>query len=253
MNQTFFEERTIVLKDLFAHIVSKFSCLFAGMALFAAALPVFRFIKQKRAFMIAEREYALGLAGDVPPAVPHFSILFFIVGAVIGVILTAGVIAALYMLNGRLKTDAELANIVPGSQVLARLRLTSQSRNELRAEKLIYGGIRPSAEEEAKLLEARLLMTCRNRGITRVLLGGSLSEEQKKAIAPAVEQMTKNGIELEQIGNIRTDPHAIYKLEKGAGIVLAQTESVSTYDQIAEELYTCSRQELNLLGFIVFA
>lgn len=253
MDRTYFEERTIVIKDLFSHIVSKVYWLLAGMVLFAAALPILRFLMQRRNYRIAQREYAMGLSGDTPPVMPGFPVLFIFAGAVIGVILAACVIAALYILSGRLKTDGELAHVVPGSPVLARLPLTSLTRSELFAEKLVYGGSRPSAKEEAELLVARLTTTCRNQGITHVLLGGSLSPEQKDAMDPILEQLTGNGIELEQIGNVRTDPQAICKLSKGSSIVLAETEAVSAYSQIAEELYACSRQQLNLLGFLVFA
>ena len=244
MEQTFLEERIIVLKDLLTRIISKFRWLIIGGAVLAVALPLYRLIMQRKQFMIAEQEYALGLSGNTPPVMPHFSVKLLIIGAIIGILLAACVIAALYVLNGKLKTDAELAHAVPGCPVLGRLRLTELSKNESFAEKMVYGENRPSAGEEEKLLEARLLTTCRNRDISRVMLSGDLSPEQLSTLAPVQESLARNGIELERIGDIRRDPQAICKLDKGSGIVLVQTEAVSTYDQIWEELHICSQQQL---------
>lgn len=251
MKYSFQEGRMIAIRDLLAHMIRNIRWIVFALLFFMAEVALADYINGNNRFLSALRAYMVHKE-DKPPVEPGLPIKYAIMGAFLGIIFAGGILIVQYLLDDHLKTDEELS-MSTKHKVLGRLPVTEKRGAEAWADRLLYGKLHEDLDSERELARERILTACKEQGVKHLLLGGELTEKQRRAFSPIEASLRENDTDVEWIGEVGKKQDAQGKLEKGTDILLIVTEQVSKYRDIARTLTACSRQQANILGFVVFS
>ncbi len=194
---------------------------------------------------------------DAPtqPTKPGISKKFVVLGFLTGGVLMVGFYGLGYVLNRKVKSREDVQERY-GLYLFDSLTDTTTKKNpvdrwilRLFSKKNVL-----SAEETWKLLiqQVRLAAApvCKAGGAL-VLTGSALTEEAHSRLQPLAAALEKEGIHLRIVKNPLQDAVAMGAVADAAGVILAETARVSTYEDIYKELDLCERLDKAVLGMIL--
>lgn len=192
---------------------------------------------------------ALEQGTTVKPARTSFSVIYLLVGAVIGLAVMLVLYLIGYLLDRRLKsvTDAEKRFGLVTLGVVGEPALPGN-----RPDAAIMRALTPAVTSPADYLATMVSVIGRKMasGAHSLVLVGQFPAEQP-TVTQATEQLQAGGIPATVAGCPLSDPRAAEQLDDADAVVLLAQIGATRYDEIDRELALCATLQKPVLGMIV--
>lgn len=191
---------------------------------------------------------------EVAASKPSISLKYVALGAVLFAFIYVGVLFALYILNGKLRTADGLQNLYNISQLglivqggkkkffVDKWIDTLRNRNKRQF----------TREQSLELAAAAIKISAGKQELDTIcLMGCNLKAGADVVCQELKERLGKENIAVQILDNVLYDAEEMEKLESAKGIVLVEKAMSTMYNEILRELELASRQGITVLGGIV--
>jgi capsular polysaccharide biosynthesis protein len=192
---------------------------------------------------------------DAPATKPSLSVKNIVLGFLLGLFLAAAILACVSILSNRLQDSEELTlmfglrrfAIIPQEKrtdaVTGLLLRLKNSRKK-----------RLTTEAAQNLAVSNVALYCRNEGITKLFLTGTeIERADQKWIKDMAEALTKQGVSVIYGENVCYDAAAMCKAADAGHVVLVETEDVSIYQEIVNEIRMLKDQNVEIIGYVALS
>ena len=180
------------------------------------------------------------------------------IGAVVGAILGCGIIFALYLLEGALRSAEEVKTLYK-VKVLGNI-----DDNMFRKGKLFgfiddlivrlqyFGRKKLTYEQEIQMICANIVIDCKKKDRKKVALVSSIGEEVPMPIMEAIVSTCKEkGIIVEEKSSINYNAEALESAAEMGSVNFIEKKRVSLYDELYKEVALCKENEIDVVGMVV--
>lgn len=188
-------------------------------------------------------------------AKPSISVKYMAVGAVLFVFIYAGILLALYVLNGKLRTADDLQRLYNISQL--GLIVKDDGKKKLFIDRWIAAlrngnKRRFTREQSLELAAAAIKVSAGKQELETICpMGCNLKSGADVVCQELKKILEQENIEVRILDNVLYDAEIMEKLESAKGIVLVEKAMPTMYHEILSELELVSRQGIKVLGGIV--
>ncbi len=256
------ESTEINLHDVFWYILKNWIILLVCMAVFGAMLGLYKRSSQAKTVAASEEsvaEYnalsdeakAKIKAADIPKLVEKSTInsafkKYLILGAFVGLILGAAVLAVYFVIMGYLPNSTAVRNRyqLPTFGILPNSKISGLNRKIMN--KLTYRANLPW-EEAVRLTAANLAMHL--RASEELLLVGTVPKKTLDKIRK--ELLTVLDVHVETAGNLNNQASAVLALSRGAKVVCVEKVLKSKQVYVDFEMDTLAASKSHCIGFIL--
>lgn len=187
----------------------------------------------------------------------HFSKKYFIVGAILGLVLAAVIIIIKYIATSTIKTSKEieenyglqLLGSFEGNDPFYKNRKTGLDR-WLRNKKNRKKG-RISADEMAELIATKIKIEAEKKGLHHICLALDGKMSDNTGFLDAMIQKVGDDPSIKVIRNILEQPDDLAGMSEMDGIVLIEQTNRSDYDDLKNICELCRNYQVNVIGSIV--
>ena len=177
---------------------------------------------------------------------------FMLLGALAGIVIGILLLLIRIILRGTIDSAGEFQRAF--SLALFGQVDLYEKKNPLVAflRRLTHRSKRMPLEEEKRLAVSGIASYCRENGIARVLLAGSLEEiAQAGWLAECAGQLSGCGIETGVAGGMLTIPASIEKMAEYEHVILVERLRKSRYEEVGACLRTCAERSRKVCGVLV--
>lgn len=186
------------------------------------------------------------------------NVKYVAIGFVGGLILAGFVIILLYVLNNRLRL-ADDVEALYGVKLFCRMVPDEERKKKIfdfvddfliKLRNINQHSFTP--EEAISMAAAGIRISARNAKTTKIYATGSnMGPKEKAVIENLAEELKKTGVELIAGNPILYDAEAMEHAAEVGNLVLVERAGVSMYDEVSNELETCSYQGIKILGMVM--
>lgn len=179
-------------------------------------------------------------------------IKYFLIGAVLGMVISIAFICIEYILNGKVKTNVDLNQRLEIFD-FGNLSKFRNKKIDVLADKFCYGNRLQKTFEDKTVLVSNIISVCKNNNIDNIFLIGNLNSENKDLINELVSELEKKGVNASFEGDILSDHLATDKIEKFDNVILIEVLRKSRYEDVIREINICDKIKCNMLGYITIS
>lgn len=189
---------------------------------------------------------------------PGFSVLFVILGGMLGVILVCIWIACKIIFTTKLQSSEEI-NSLYGVRLLGEVELPDNRKKHFLAiiDNWILnlrnrGKKKLPINQQIEVIAANIALLCKRQGLDCIYMTGSEYEKVDKAILDKLKQkLSGQEIKVKDGGNMLYDASSLQSGIENGHIMLVEQRNVSAYDEIYAELDLLAQYGSEVLGGIV--
>lgn len=182
------------------------------------------------------------------PEKPRFSLLFLVLGGVIGFIIGIGIIVVITIFNGKIQSEKELSKRL-NIDCLGSLRIGKIGKRDKFIDKYLYKV--ETTDREVETLCARVQLCLKDAPNKKVELISTADVFSDSMVEKLQETMRVKGIKCEVIGNIVKDAIALERISESENIVLVEKIDKSRVKDIYEEAQICVEVDASVIGYIL--
>lgn len=186
---------------------------------------------------------------DVTVAKPSISIVYFILGAIVGAFLAVALICVEYFFSQRLKYTTEIY-FKTGLNCFGEQIVSRRTVWEKIADSLFYKERLMDAKDKNALIASKIAALCKNNQFSSVQLIGDFEQEAGIVLQGCLEDVQKHGIKVQVLGNILSDINTIEEIDSTSSVILVETLEKTKYQTVAHEITFCEEQNIRILGYI---
>lgn len=203
-----------------------------------------------------EEEAAVEEVPTLPASAPGISVKYVLVGAILGAFLVCMWRAVIYIFNGKLKAEDDVAAFL-GVPVLCNV--------EGEQKKKFFGWLDAwidsfmsnpyrylTKEQQIQMAVSNIVLYCEKEGRKSISFNSSVNY-QKEAVAQIISMLEKRGITVQQGYSILQDAVALEEMSHADGVVFLECVGGSRYEDIRRELQMCQNHEIAVIGLVTFA
>lgn len=192
---------------------------------------------------------------SVPEKPTSNVVKYIVLGAICGIFLACICITLVYILNNKIKSSEELAELY-GLRVFGKITVPDGKRR-------IFAGVdrwidqlrykeKWTLEEQLDLVLTNLKVTCRKENIEKLFFTSAihLTAEEKTRIEEVMANLKENGVEVLFGENIIRNAKSFEQMAEIGQVVLIERERASEYSAIEKEIVLCMEQKASLIGVI---
>lgn len=189
---------------------------------------------------------------------PGFSVLFVILGGMLGVILVCIWIACKIIFTTKLQSSEEI-NSLYGVRLLGEVELPDNRKKHFLAiiDNWILnlrnrGKKKLPITQQIEVIATNIVLLCKRQGLDCIYMTGSEYEKVDKAILDKLKQkLSGQEIKVKDGGNMLYDASSLQSGIENGHILLVEQRNVSAYDEIYAELDLLAQYSSEVLGVIV--
>lgn len=189
---------------------------------------------------------------------PGFSVLFVILGGMLGVILVCIWIACKIIFTSKLQSSEEIGSLY-GVRLLGKVELTDNRKRHFLAviDNWILnlrnrGKKKLPTDQQLEVIAANIALLCKRQELHCIYMTGSEYEKVDKAILDKLKQkLSWQEIKVKDGGNMLYDASSLQSGIENGHIMLVEQRNVSAYDEIYAELDLLAQYSSEVLGVIV--
>ena len=186
------------------------------------------------------------------PEIDYIQPKYILVGAFLGLCLVGGCVILYITLGGRLLTQNDIRDVFS----LSRLGTWNSGKEPKGIDKWIINmfggdGVQFGSEESRSMASAGIRLMSEKEGYKKLYITGTANDEGTKKEAERItEVLGKAGLEAQFGRSILYDPESLEAMSGADAVVLIEKIDVSKNSEIEEEVRTCNRQQVPILGYI---
>lgn len=247
----------INLKDLAKKIILQWRLLMIGILVLAVTLAIYGGVQSVRAADEAKITYQEQKDNGVPPGdrikIPKVSFAspkWLGIGAALGLVVASGVIAAEYVVSGKLRSAGDLAD---GCSVSVLAVVSPKEKKRFlgfvdRFLAKLLGAGKVARETKLRIIATDVAMAAKAKGLSTVYFTGNAFEEIPAEVAKA---MKGSGVKV-SVGKLAIySPERLAEMLAADGVVLFERVGYSAYGDIQKELAYCDRYSIPVIGSVV--
>lgn len=189
---------------------------------------------------------------------PGFSVLFVILGGMLGIILVCIWIACKIIFASKLQSSEEIGSVY-GMRLLGRIEISVSSKKHFLqgVDNWILkikncGKKRLSMEQQIEVIAANVVLSCKKQELECIYMTGSEYEKVDKVVLDKLKQkLSGQEIKVKDGGNILYDASSLQSGVENGHIILVEQKNVSVYDELSAELDLLEQYDIEVLGVIV--
>lgn len=189
---------------------------------------------------------------------PGFSVLFLILGGMLGVILVCIWIVCRMVIASKLQSSEEISSVY-GARLLGKIEISAGKKKHFLQgidnwilRKKNGGKKRLSMEQQIEVIAANVALSCKQQELNCIYMTGSEYEKVDKNVLDKLKQrLSGQGIKVKDGGNMLYDASSLQSGIENGHIILVEQKKVSAYDEVYEELDLLERYGSEVLGVIV--
>ncbi|NBH14814.1 hypothetical protein D3Z36_11680 [Lachnospiraceae bacterium] len=189
--------------------------------------------------------------------VPEFSIVYIILGAIIGFLLVCIWIVCKVIFTPKLQSAEEIRSLYR-VRLLGVIKVSEQKKRFLSViDNLIFrvrnrGRGEVSIDQQIKVISANVLLSCKQEGIDSIYITGSEYEKADKMILDKLrKEFSVHNIKVKDGGNMSYDAVSLQAGMEIGHILLVEQKGVSLYEEIYNELDLIKEYHSSILGVVV--
>lgn len=189
--------------------------------------------------------------------VPNFSIIYLILGAIMGGFLVCAWMVCKMIFSVKLQNPEEIRNLY-GARLFGEITVHGRKKHFLSTidDKILALKNRKkkkmTADQQIKVLSANIALSCKQQGIDCIYLTGSEYEEMDKTILDKLKkELSMQHIKVKDGGSISYDADSLQSGIEIGYIVFVEQTGQSIYDEIYNEISLVKEQHSDILGFVV--
>ena len=189
--------------------------------------------------------------------VPNFSIIYLILGAIIGGFLVCLWIVCKMIFTAKLQTSEEI-RVLYGVRLFGEVSISDRKKRFLPAidDKILALKNRKkkkmTKDQQIKIVSANIALSCKQRDIDCIYLTGSEYENVDKTILDKMKkELSLKNIKVKEGGSISYDAVSLQSGIEIGHILFVEQTGMSIYDEIYKEINLVKEQHSDILGFVV--
>lgn len=189
---------------------------------------------------------------EVKTEAVHVSISkkFIVLGALIGIVLTVFGVLVIYIMDGKLKTVNEL-QMMYGIRTFGSIPMKRITVFDKLSDMIFYRGKGMiNAKESGEIILSQVATLCTNSNVKDLVFVGNKNAEEAIVSIRLIEQLKKQGIKAEFIGDVSTSASAVSKLSINKKAIVVETARKSYYADIDRRIGEIKNQGVEILGSI---
>ncbi len=189
---------------------------------------------------------------------PGFSIMYMVLGAMLGIFLVCAWAACKMIFAVRLQSSEEMGRLY-GVRLLGEIAVPGNGKKRFLS--VIDDFIlrlknrrkkKTTTDQQIEVISANVALSCKKHGFDSVFMTGSEYERADKALLDKLKQKLKGcGIKIQDGGNMLYDVPSLNAGMENGHIILVEQLGMSTYDEIYAELNLIKEYQGEVLGVIV--
>jgi hypothetical protein len=187
----------------------------------------------------------------VQSASVHFSLLKFVLGAVIGLVLAVVYILLAFACSAKLRSEEEVKNLYRTS-VLGTIRSGKTNAIDRLILKWRYhraGTL--TLKEEVDLIAANIRVACKDDSRAVYLTGSDMTAVSQELLTQIAATCKEKGVSVVLGSEISYHADALEAMAEVGQVVFVEQLRGAYYDEIYKEISTCMEHKIQVLGMVV--
>jgi hypothetical protein len=181
----------------------------------------------------------------------HFSLLKFVLGAAIGLVLAVFWILLAFVCSVKLRSESEVQTLYR-TNILGNIRSGKTNALDRLILKWRYhraGTLTP--EEEVNLISANIKVASEDKGKAVYLTGSDMTTVSPEVLDQIVSTCKEKGVSVILGREISYHAEALEQMAEVGCVVFVEQLRSAYYDEIYKEVTTCMEHEIPILGMVV--